>query len=178
MNAEIRVTCEDEANVLSEIRVRSKGHWGYSPAVLESWRPAMIVTRDYIRQSTVRSIFLDGRPVGFYALKKEENLLDHLWLLPEAIGLGLGRFAFTHAVWLARSLGLRALVIVSDVDAASFYLKMGAQKIGEVHSPHQNRMLPKLVFYIPETPDEALEPSYLTGCRSERHRRILPSPRR
>jgi GNAT superfamily N-acetyltransferase len=147
MKIDIRETREDEAEALSDIRVRSKGHWGYSRETLEAWRPAMAVTADYIRGATVRSILVDGRLVGFYALKKEEGLLDHLWLVPEVIGQGVGRFAFAHATAVARDLGMRTLLIISDADAAGFYLKLGAQKVGECYSPHQNRMLPKLLFH-------------------------------
>jgi GNAT superfamily N-acetyltransferase len=150
MNVEIRETREEEAELLSDIRVRSKGHWGYSRETLEAWRPLMVVTREYIRAATVRSVLLDDRLVGFYALKKEEDLLDHLWLVPEAIGRGVGRFAFAHAVGAARALGMRSLLIISDADAEGFYLKLGAKRIGDVYSPHQNRMLPKLLFQISE----------------------------
>ena len=47
---------EADASALTEIRVKSKGHWGYSQATLESWRPAMQVTRDYLRANLVRTI--------------------------------------------------------------------------------------------------------------------------
>jgi GNAT superfamily N-acetyltransferase len=150
MKIAIRPAREDEAAALSDIRVRSKGHWGYSRETLEAWRPAMAVTVDYVRTAIVQSILAEDALVGFYALKKDEGLLDHLWLLPEVIGKGVGRFAFAHASSLARDLGLRTLLIVSDVDAAGFYLKMGAKQIGEFYSPDQNRLLPKLLFRIPE----------------------------
>jgi hypothetical protein len=153
MKIEIRATREEEAEALSDIRVRSKGHWGYSRETLEAWRPAMVVTTDYIRATIVRSILVDGCLVGFYALKKEEGILDHLWLLPDVIGKGVGRLAFVHATSAARGIGMRTLLIISDADAAGFYLKMGAQKVGEFYSPHQNRMLPKLLFHIPAEPN-------------------------
>lgn len=152
MKIEIRGAREDEAAALSDIRVRSKGHWGYSRETLEAWRPAMVVSIDYIRSATVRSLLVDGGLVGFYALKKEEGMLDHLWLIPEVIGKGLGRFAFADAIAVARGIGMRTLLIISDADAAGFYLKMGAQKVGEFYSPHQQRMLPKLLFRVPESP--------------------------
>ncbi|MES2475733.1 MAG: GNAT family N-acetyltransferase [Verrucomicrobiota bacterium] len=166
MKIEIRDALEAEAGALSDIRVRSKGHWGYSHEKLEAWRPAMIVTADCIRKSSVRSIIVDGDLVGFYALKKEEGLLDHLWLVPEAIGKGVGRFAFTHAGSVARSLGMETLLIISDADAEGFYLKMGARKIGEFYSPDQNRMLPKLLFRIPE------ELNKTTAANSSERRRL------
>lgn len=146
---DVRETREDEAEALSDIRVHLKGHWRYSRETLEAWRPAMAVTTYYIRAATVRSIVVDGRLVSFYALEEEGGLLDHLWLVPEVIGQGVGRFAFAHATEVAREIGMRTLLIISDADAAGFYLKMGAQKVGEFCSPHQNCTLPKLLFPIP-----------------------------
>jgi GNAT superfamily N-acetyltransferase len=100
----------------------------------------------------VQVVLGEDRPVGFYALKKgDDYYLDHLWLLPEVIGRGLGRIAFEHAVQLARESGMSSFLIISDFHAEGFYLKMGARKIGEFFSPHQNRMLPKLIFQIPES---------------------------
>lgn len=157
MKMHVRETRDEEVEALSDIRVRSKGHWGYSRETLEAWRPAMIVTSAYLREAIVRSILVDDRLVGFYALKKEQGILDHLWLVPEVIGKGVGRFAFAHAIAVARDIGMRTLTIISDADAAGFYLKMGAQKVGEFYSPHQNRMLPKLLFDIPEKPDQPPE---------------------
>jgi GNAT superfamily N-acetyltransferase len=150
---EIRPARPEEAGALSDLSVRSKGHWGYSPEVLERWRPAMVITPDYIRTEVVRSIFADDALVGFYALKLHENLLDHLWLAPEAIGRGIGKTAFLHATAVAHAAGLRTLIIISDADAVGFYLRHGAQKIGEVCSPLQNRMLPKLAIAL-SSPEE------------------------
>jgi GNAT superfamily N-acetyltransferase len=154
MKIEIRDTLVEEADTLSDIRMRSKGHWGYSRETLETWRAAMVVTAAYIHSATVRSIFVDGCLVGFYALKKEDGLLDHLWLVPEVIGKGVGRFAFAHACSVAHGIGMQTLLIISDVDAAGFYVKMGAEKVGEFYSPHQNRMLPKYLFCISDESPE------------------------
>ncbi len=150
MKVEIRVSREEDAAALSDIRVRSKGHWGYSREMLETWRPDMVVTPEYIRTATVRSIFVDNDLVGFYALQHDQGLLDHLWLTPEVIGKGVGRFAFLHAVEVAQGLAMKTLLIISDVNAEGFYLRMGAQRVGEVYSPQQNRSLPQLLFRIPE----------------------------
>jgi hypothetical protein len=175
MKMEVREAREEEAEALSEIRVRSKGHWGHSRETLEAWRPAMAVTSDYLRDAIVRSILVDDRLVGFYALKKEEGLLDHLWLVPEIIGKGVGRFAFAHAASVARGLGMPTLLIISDADAAGFYLKMGAQKVGEHYSPEQNRVLPKLLFHVPQAPQTS-DPDP-TGVM-ERWRRKMSEPLR
>jgi GNAT superfamily N-acetyltransferase len=155
MNIYMREAREEEAETLSDISLRSKGYWGYPHEMLEAWRPDLTLTRDYIRRNPVRCVLLEDRLVGFYALKTgDEHYLDHLWLVPEAIGQGIGRLAFEHAVRLAHELGMQSFVIISDVHAEGFYLKMNARKIGEFFSPQQNRMLPKMLFRISNEPAE------------------------
>lgn len=138
-----------DAAALTEIRISAKGYWGYSTAVLESWRPAMQITADYIRNNWVYTIDRDGQRVGFYALTRNEpHELDHLWLHPCAIGQGIGRQAWQHALATARAQNIASLRIVSDADAVGFYLHLGAVRIGELFSAVQNRMLPVLEFVI------------------------------
>jgi len=150
----VRVEIQDaratDAEALTEIRVQSKGHWGYSAGTLEAWRPAMRMTPEYIRANRVRTIHADGALVGFHALKGGATPeLDHLWLLPAVIGQGLGRVALADSLRCAAELGYAALRIISDVDAQGFYLHFGAVRVGEFFSPVQGRMLPVLELQLP-----------------------------
>ena len=149
MHLEIRASHEADAGDLTEVRIKSKGYWGYSNETLASWGPAMQITPEYIRNNLVRSIYSEGLLVGFYAIKRgDEDVLDHLWLLPQAIGKGVGRAAMSHAVQCAKQCGIKSLLIVSDADAEGFYLHLGARKTGEIFSPVQNRMLPLLALAV------------------------------
>jgi GNAT superfamily N-acetyltransferase len=150
MQIEIQDSRERDAAALTEIRIRSKGHWGYSPETLEAWRPAMQITGEYIRANVVRSIFVDGTLAGFYAIKPGlPPELDHLWLAPEVIGRGVGRAALLDCVQGALARGIGSLRIISDADAEGFYLRHGAQRVGEFFSPVQGRMLPVLELVLP-----------------------------
>jgi hypothetical protein len=152
MHVEFRNSRETDAADLTVIRFKSKGHWSYSNEMLESWRPAMQITGDYIRTNLVRNIYSDGMLVGFYAITQgETDYLDHLWLLPQIIGKGVGREAMSHITASAKQRGIRSLRIVSDADAEGFYLKFGAKKISEFFSPIQNRILPVLELTISTT---------------------------
>jgi GNAT superfamily N-acetyltransferase len=79
---------------------------------------------------------IDRRPVGFYALNEGPNptSLEHLWVLPERIGHGIGRALFQHAVGRAATLGATSLTIEADPHAEPFYLHMGADRVGEIAS--------------------------------------------
>jgi GNAT superfamily N-acetyltransferase len=149
MHLEIRASHEADAGDLTAVRIQSKGYWGYSNETLASWGPAMQITPEYIRSNLVRNIYSEGLLVGFYAIQRgDEDVLDHLWLLPQVIGKGMGRAALSHAVHYAGQCGIKSLRIVSDADAEGFYLHLGAKRVGEIFSPLQNRMLPVLALAV------------------------------
>jgi len=140
----------EEAEILSDIVVRSKGYWGYPNEKLELWRKDLTVTSEYISQNHARSIWLNDRIIGYFSIvtAKQPALLDNLWLLPEAIGRGIGTKAMQEIKRLARKLELSELIIISDPNAEGFYLHHGAERIGEYPSIPQDRMLPKLRLKI------------------------------
>jgi len=94
----------------------------------------------------------DGRIVGFYALAWNGHSLDllHLWVLPEAMGRGVGRALFLHAIERARALGCHEVEIESDPNAEGFYLRMGAQRVGVSvkELDGQSRELPRLIYKV------------------------------
>ncbi len=146
----------DQNILLRDILIESKGHWGYSAEQLEIWRINLNFKSEYILNNTVKLITKDSKIIGFYALVKGDvDMLDHFWLLPEAIGIGYGQLVFQQIIKECNLLGIRQFIIISDADAEGFYLKQGAIRVGEVYSKPQNKMLPKLKFIV----DEMIEPT-------------------
>jgi len=143
MTVEFRVPVPTEAEALTAIAARSKAHWGYPPEMLQVWRPVLALTPDYLRRQIVRTACRGEHCLGFYAIIPAEGCLDHFWLVPEAIGQGIGRTMFRHATSEARTAGLAALRIVSDPNAEGFHRRMGARRIGAEASA-LNRVLPVL----------------------------------
>lgn len=137
------------AELLRNTLIASKGYWGYSPEQLEQWRDNLKFEEAYIVANRVILIFNALEFVGFFALVKGEvNELDHLWLLPHAIGKGYGNLAFEQIKLECEKLGITEFYIIADPDAEGFYLKKGAFKVGEVYSEPQKRMLPKLKYRL------------------------------
>jgi predicted N-acetyltransferase YhbS len=95
-----------------------------------------------------------GDPVGFYALVGGGSVLEleHLWVLPEFIGRGVGRALFEHAIRKAASLGAEALRLEADPNAEGFYRRMGARRAGEnvYEIEGQSRVLPLMVVELPD----------------------------
>ncbi len=158
MNAEtgqmIRRALPAEAESLTELAVRSKAHWGYDSAFLNACRDELRLTPEDIATSSV-FVYEGGLgPSGYYRLLVQEQgsaELDALFVEPNAIGGGVGRRLWDHAVKEAAGLGCKWLFIQSDPFAEGFYRAMGATRVGESESGSESgRMLPVLRYLLPE----------------------------
>jgi len=135
--------------LLRDILIKSKGYWGYSAEQLAIWRSNLVFEKKYISNNTVKLIIEDTKIIGFFAITRtKEDKLDHLWLLPEVIGKGIGNFAFKQILKECQALGISEFFIISDPDAQGFYKKKGAKQVGEVYSEPQKRMLAKFNFQV------------------------------
>ena len=145
MDITIREALPDQATDLSYIALKAKGHWGYSSEQLEQWRTEFLtVSPEYLKTNRVWVASVDKlRPVGFAAIEQrgEEAILDHLWVLPDYMGRGIGKRLFLHV-----AATIPRFVFTSDPHADAFYRKLGAQKIGDHYSVLQKRMLTKFEY--------------------------------
>src|ERR1043166_446580 len=150
----IRAQPEDAAT-LTEIAYAAKRHWGYPESWIESWRDTLTIRAEFIAAHVAWRATEEERVVGFYLLTNESDglHLDHLWIVPDAMGRGIGRALFEHAVEQALQLGQRTLKIEADPNAEGFYIRMGARRVGaavtEIEGPP--RELPLLLYDLPET---------------------------
>jgi GNAT superfamily N-acetyltransferase len=107
---------------------------------------------DFLAGNVAYSAIEDDAPVGFYVLTQESDgmHLDHLWIIPAAMGRGIGRALFEHAVTQARDLAFNSIKIEADPNAEAFYRHLGAVRIGtnvgEVEG--ERRELPLLEYRI------------------------------
>ena len=135
--------------LLRDILILSKGYWGYSQEQLAQWRSNLKFEDEYVARNTVKLILDESELIGFFAIVKGDiDELDHLWLLPKAIGKGFGNLVFEKILSECKTLDITEFYITSDPDAEGFYLKKGALKVGEVYSEPQKRMLPKLKYLV------------------------------
>jgi GNAT superfamily N-acetyltransferase len=140
------------ADVLTRIAFAAKAHWGYPERWMERWRDTLTITPEFIRQNEIHVATVEGEQAGFYALVGEgwRIVLEHLWVLPERMGAGVGRALFEHAVRTAASLGAGVVGIEADPNAEGFYRRMGARRVGEIvyEIDGQERVLPLLAMYV------------------------------
>lgn len=146
-----------DAKTLSAIAWAAKAHWGYPAHWMEQWRDQLTITPEFIGANETFAATIDGQIVAFHALLEtaEDLRLEHLWVLPERIGQGIGRNLFAHAVERATLRGARRLTIVADPNAEPFYRHLGALRIGtstrEIDDHH--RELPLLAFDLLQAAD-------------------------
>jgi len=145
---EIRRALIEEATVLTEIAQASKRYWGYPEHWIQHWKHELTILPEFIANNDVFVAEVDGKLVGFYALavQRQNSALEHLWLLPEQIGKGIGKQLFFHAMERAAARKAREIGISADPNAENFYLKMGATRSGSITSEidGQPRILPRL----------------------------------
>ena len=148
----VRATSED-AETVTRIAHAAKRHWGYPETWIAAWRDILTIRPEFITTNVAYIAVENAGPVGFYVLTSEADgpHLDHLWILPVAMGRGIGRALFEHAAAQAHKSGFDSLKIEADPNAAAFYERMGAVRVGtrvsEVEG--ERRELPLLEFRIP-----------------------------
>ncbi len=145
MDVTIREALPHEATDLSRIALEAKGHWGYSREQLDLWRTEFLtVSPEYLEVNRVWVASVDTlQPVGFAAVEQrgEEAILDHLWVLPDYMGRGIGKRLFLHV-----AATIPRFVFTSDPHADVFYQKLGAHKIGDYYSVLQQDTLTKFEY--------------------------------
>ncbi len=177
----IRRARPDEAAALSALALRSKGHWGYDAAFLDTCRADLTLTPAEIDRDAVYVIAAGSDPPrGFYQVQEAgashdagqvqepgashdagrlraaaaDLILNALFVEPGTIGRGYGRQLFAHAVALATARGAHGLIWTSDPYAAGFYRALGARLVGATPSTiFPDRLLPTFHLALPAPVD-------------------------
>nr|WP_323747834.1 GNAT family N-acetyltransferase [Catenulispora rubra] len=125
-----------EAEVLTELVMRSKAHWGYSEEFMERCRAELTIHADEVVPARMTVAEAAGRVVAVATLEGEppEAELGSLFVDPDTIGKGVGRRLLQHMLELARGAGVRTVVLDADPNAEPFYEAMGFVRVGVVPS--------------------------------------------
>ena len=148
----IRRARSAEVAVLSRLALRSKAHWGYDADFLAACQDDLTLSADDVATSTVYVFDGASAPAGFYRLVLQDDgvaELDAFFVEQAAMGQGIGRRLWQHAVSTATRLGCSEMVWQSDPQAEEFYLAMGARRAGDAESTVMpGRMLPLMRFQL------------------------------
>lgn len=72
--------------------------------------------------------------------------LEHMFVLPECIGRGIGTHVFSHCIHRCKSKHISKLKVLSDPNARLFYEKMGCTFVLDRPSTIQGRTTPYLEY--------------------------------
>ncbi len=144
----IRPARVEEAAALLDLCFRSKAVWGYDPEFMALMLAALGVAGEDIAAGDVWvATGADGQIAGVVALAPGDAPgaldLNKLFIEPRHIRSGVGRALLAHAIAEARRRGAGRLTILADPNAAAFYERAGAVRIGEAPSDAvPGRLLP------------------------------------
>lgn len=136
---------------MSDLALRSKGHWNYSAEFLELCRDELTYTADKCGSGDVVVAEEDSHVLGFAAIDgtPPDGELEALFVDIGAMGRGVGGGLLRHVLKLARSRGFTSLTLQADPGAEPFYTHHGAMRVGEAPSGSiPGRMLPELTFCL------------------------------
>jgi ribosomal protein S18 acetylase RimI-like enzyme len=119
---EIRPARPEEAAILGDIALASKSHWPYSAEQIAIWRNDLALMPEQISSCPTHVAQIEAAIVGFYLLEPRPVnwSLEHLWILPDYMGRGIGRTLLRHAGNIAAAGGAEALTIDADPYAEPF----------------------------------------------------------
>ena len=137
----------DEAELLTDLCLRSKAVWGYDDAFMRACRTELTLSpADFARSSL--QVAVEGETIAGVVqvvVAGDDADLAKLFIAPSTLRTGVGRKLFDWAVNNARQHGARWLWIEADPDAADFYRRMGAVDDGVAPSGSiPGRILPRL----------------------------------
>lgn len=139
--------------ILTEITKRSKAYWGYSEGQLLKWSNNLTITQDYIQDNDVFKLTNENIIVGYYSyiLEEEKSVkLDNLFVLPEYIGKGFGRYLLLDFLNRMKEAKIEKITLDSEPNAESFYSKMGFVKVAEFETSIKNRFMPIMEMNLNE----------------------------
>lgn len=138
-----------ELGSLSALQMRSKAHWGYDDAFMAACKDELTLTPKDLSDTALAVGDLDGVLVGVAQVGPcgQDAELLALFIDPPYIGSGFGKQLFAWCVTAARNVSQTRLLIDADPDAASFYERMGAKRIGSTPSGSvPGRLLPQYEY--------------------------------
>lgn len=136
---------QNDAKVLTELTMRSKAHWGYSPDQMESWREELTITPDYLSKHPTFVEIHDRKIRGYYsfeALSTTKVELDNLFVDPDFMGKGLGGSLIKHFFRKVEEMRFELVTLDADPHAQAFYAKYGFIVVDQLASSIPGRYLP------------------------------------
>lgn len=142
----VKATPEDHKELTKLIRL-SKNYWQYGAAQIEAWHKELSVTEEDINTNSFFKLIENQELIGFcsYILLPDQVLyLENLFIHPDFIGKGYGAKGMAFMLKEAATNNCTQILLDSDPNAESFYLKYGFVTYDQKQSSIEGRFLPKM----------------------------------
>lgn len=136
-----------DADILTDIALKSKAYWEYTEEQIESWREDLTVFPEMFQKYKICKYLIDDKIAGFYILEevnKETSNLKFLFVSPDFIKKGVGYQLLQHAIASSKEQNHHAMQVLSDPNAESFYAKHGFKVYAQMESSVPGRFLPEM----------------------------------
>ena len=151
MQITIRRAQSEEADILTNLSMRSKQSNGYDDTLMAAFRDELIITKELLINYECW-VAESGLVCGFIILRKEANNTGEVYALfvePEWKRKGIGKLLWRKLQEHAKAKGLTSLHLDADPFAVSFYEAMGFKTIGDAPSGSiPGRTLPHMEFIL------------------------------
>ncbi|KIC02502.1 hypothetical protein OA88_08715 [Flavobacterium sp. JRM] len=139
--------------ILTEITKKSKAYWGYSAEQILQWDENLTITQEYIKDNYVFKLLSEDLTIGYYSYfieEKQNVILDNLFIRPEYIGKGFGKYLMDDFLNRIRESKFEKIILDSEPNAEAFYSKLGFEKVGEFETSIKNRFMPIMEMKLEE----------------------------
>ncbi|KIA98193.1 hypothetical protein OA93_10405 [Flavobacterium sp. KMS] len=139
--------------ILTEITKKSKAYWGYSAEQILQWDKNLTITEEYIKDNYVFKLLSEDLTIGYYSYfieEKQNVILDNLFIRPEYIGKGFGKYLMDDFLNRIRESKFEKVILDSEPNAEAFYSKLGFVKVGEFETSIKNRFMPIMEMKLEE----------------------------
>ncbi len=132
--------------ILTEITKKSKAYWDYSDEQLQKWEEELTITTKQIEEEQFYLLIEEetNKIIAYYSFYEEDKytiMLENLFVLPDYIGKGYGRFLMNDLSERLKNTKIDTIKLNADPNAEIFYKRMGFGTIGYLETDIFGRFL-------------------------------------
>ena len=151
---EIRKMREGDLDAATSLGIRSKASWEYDAGAMAVFAGELTLVSSDLDRFLDAEVAIDAEEalVGFFTLVAGDDgavELEHLFVDPDHFGEGIGSLLLERALQQGRRHGAESVIILSDPQAADFYLRKGARVVDQHQSSIPGRSIPVLEMATP-----------------------------
>lgn len=141
---------KEDCPTLSRISKAAKAYWDYPPEWLAMWETDLTITEEDLEQFQVFKLVEDQKILGYCVISENGPILEieHLWVLPEQIGRGLGKYLLENVLKRVVQKSHTTLTVIADPNAVGFYEKFGLKWVRYIPSQPEGRQLPVMLLNL------------------------------